>query len=311
MATSQNGWPASPNPSSIDIAAFSVAGIPFPGGVKSGDVATVLGYVAEQFHNRVEQLITPGCWGYNYRPISGGNSLSNHSSGTAIDLSAPRHPLGQRGTFSGAQVAEIHRILAEVDNTVRWGGDYTGRVDEMHMEINTDPGRVATVAARIRGGGDGPTPQPPGPGHHRTLSRGSTGADVALVQRYLGIAADGIFGPATDAAVRTYQHNQGLTADGIVGPATWARIDSGLGHPGTDPGSDPAPTRPTLRKGSTGPAVRELQTRLNTSYPAYSHLVADGDFGPATEQVVREFQRRAGLTVDGIVGPHTWARVGF
>ncbi|MFD1044780.1 M15 family metallopeptidase, partial [Kibdelosporangium lantanae] len=155
MATSQNGWPASPNPGSIGIASFSVAGIPFPGGVKAGDVATVLGYVADQFHNRVERLVSPGCWGYNYRTISGSTQTSNHGSGTAIDLNAPKHPLGVRGTFSGAQVAEIHRILAEVDNVIRWGGDYSGRVDEMHMEVNADAGRVATVAARIRGGGGG------------------------------------------------------------------------------------------------------------------------------------------------------------
>lgn len=54
-----------------------------------------------------------------------------------------------------------------------------------------------------------------------------------------------------------------------------------------------------------GDDVRALQTRLNRDYPSYSTLVIDGDFGPATGSVVREFQRRAGLTVDGEVGQAT------
>ena len=53
------------------------------------------------------------------------------------------------------------------------------------------------------------------------LKRGSHGARVAKVQRWLGLAPDKIFGPATKRAVKRFQRNHGLTADGIVGPATW------------------------------------------------------------------------------------------
>lgn len=71
----------------------------------------------------------------------------------------------------------------------------------------------------------------------------------------------------------------------------------------------------TLRKGSKGTAVRKLQAGLNKVFPAYKwrvsprgrKLATDGIFGPHTERWVREFQKRAGVGVDGIVGPKTRA----
>ena len=69
-------------------------------------------------------------------------------------------------------------------------------------------------------------------------------------------------------------------------------------------------TRPTLRRGSTGPAVVELQRRLNgwiATSRAVPRLAQDGIFGPRTDAAVRAYQRARGLAVDGIVGPRTWA----
>jgi hypothetical protein len=151
MTTSQNGWPADPDPTKLGIAPCSVAGVSIGDGLLAGPVTVALTYVARQVHLRVETLQPGQCWGYKYRPVTGGAELSNHASGTAVDLNAPRHPLGQAGTFTSAQVEEIHRILAEVDDVVRWGGDYTGRIDEMHFEIVTDPVTLAGVAARLGG----------------------------------------------------------------------------------------------------------------------------------------------------------------
>lgn len=61
---------------------------------------------------------------------------------------------------------------------------------------------------------------------------------------------------------------------------------------------------PTLRKGDSGPDVIYLQTLL---CDVGENLTADGKFGSKTEQAVKDFQRLYRLTVDGVVGPKTWA----
>lgn len=148
---SQNGWPASRDSTLIRVdKAFTVAGVTFPNGVRSGDVETVLRYLCEQFHSTVEHLIKGECWGYYYKDIEGSTTLSNHASATAVDLNAPKHPMGVRGTFTAAQRAAIRAILTYLGGVVRWGGDYVGRADEMHFEINADATAVAKVAAKIR-----------------------------------------------------------------------------------------------------------------------------------------------------------------
>ena len=68
---------------------------------------------------------------------------------------------------------------------------------------------------------------------------------------------------------------------------------------GALPGPDPM-----LRQGDTGAAVKTLQTRLDAWGAT---LVVDGDFGPDTLAAVKAFQAAHKLSVDGIVGPLTWA----
>lgn len=156
MPTSYNGWSASPD---LRTRPLVVAGETFSPGIRDDDdVYEVLRYVAEQLHARVEPIVRDDWhqaddWGFSYRANANDpNSLSNHSSGTAFDYNATRHPNGvpTRNTFTQAQIDEVHKILAEVDHAVRWGGDYSGTPDAMHFEINASKEWVAVVAARLR-----------------------------------------------------------------------------------------------------------------------------------------------------------------
>ncbi|WP_146251994.1 M15 family metallopeptidase [Xylanimonas oleitrophica] len=149
MATSQNGWTVHPT-SDVLVPLRWITGRVLP-----GDVHTVFDYLCRRFDAEVEPIRQDWSWGWAYRAIRGQTSgYSNHASATAIDLNAPAHPLGAdpMRTFGAAKVAAIRSILADLDGVVRWGGNYTGRKDAMHFEINADARRVAAVAARIRGG---------------------------------------------------------------------------------------------------------------------------------------------------------------
>jgi peptidoglycan hydrolase-like protein with peptidoglycan-binding domain len=64
---------------------------------------------------------------------------------------------------------------------------------------------------------------------------------------------------------------------------------------------------PTLHSGSTGEAVRELQTALQETGNDPGPI--DGVFGSQTEAAVKAFQAERGITVDGIVGPITWRNI--
>ena len=126
------------------------------------------------------------------------------------------------------------------------------------------------------------------------LKRGSQGARVKTLQYLLRgrrdawrtLVVDGIFGPVTEETVRAFQDLTGVTVDGIVGPQTWTRL-----------------TEVTARSGDTGEYVKAAQNELNRHGKS---LAVDGIFGPLTDAAVRAYQESVHLTVDGIVGPHTW-----
>lgn len=141
MVTSQNGWGVQPELEDLSW---------ITGSVRAGFVHDVFDELCLRFDEEVENIRVDWSWGYAFRPIRGQTGgYSNHASGTAIDLNAPAHPLGKSGTFSRRQRRKIHRILRDLDGVIRWGGDYSGRPDEMHFEINAGWTAVARVARKI------------------------------------------------------------------------------------------------------------------------------------------------------------------
>jgi LysM repeat protein len=78
--------------------------------------------------------------------------------------------------------------------------------------------------------------------------------------------------------------------------------------PNATPTPPPTNTCPLLRQGSTGEAVRDLQTRLRNA--GFDPGNIDGVFGAKTHSAVINFQRNNGLTPDGLVGVLTWTALG-
>lgn len=67
--------------------------------------------------------------------------------------------------------------------------------------------------------------------------------------------------------------------------------------------------RPTLRTGSSGEDVKELQTLLIKAGYSCGKFGADGKFGNSTLEAVKAFQADRGLAVDGVVGTKTWTEL--
>ncbi len=248
MSTSQNGWSVVASGTSGDLATLPH----ITGKVRSGAVLTVFTYLADQFNANVEPIVKSSSWGYANRTIRGAKSISNHASGTATDFNAPDHPLGEVGTFTAAQVAAIRAILAVINrdaDVVRWGGDYSGRKDEMHFEIVGTAAEVAAAAARLSGS---PTPSKASPRSAsvsiatqkavRATPDGYWGDDTdwrvnivraaingqrdATAQQVIGTTPDGIWGPKSAAAltatIKALQKAWDTGADGVWGPKTEA-----------------------------------------------------------------------------------------
>jgi peptidoglycan hydrolase-like protein with peptidoglycan-binding domain len=139
-------------------------------------------------------------------------------------------------------------------------------------------------------------PTPDGVASTGMLGVGARGPEVSSLQERLNLAGaqpplevDGQFGANTEQAVRDFQRRNNLAPDGVVGDLTRQALDRSAG---------------VLGYGTEGAPVRQLQEKLNQA-GAQPPLDVDGQYGEQTEQAVLAFQKRHGLDLDGVAGPHT------
>ena len=167
------------------------------------------------------------------------------------------------------------------------------------------------------------------------LRRGDRSTAVFTLQRQLNritkdypflglLTVDGVFGSRMTETVKRFQKQFNLTADGVVGRQTWYKISyiyvsvkdlaelTSEGETAAGTLSDGTWGGTVLRVGSSGSAVEQLQFWLNTLAQYESSIpsvTVDGVYGSGTAGAVRAFQRRYGLSVDGVVGRATWTEL--
>lgn len=132
------------------------------------------------------------------------------------------------------------------------------------------------------------------------LAPDATGESVRDLQRRLAAAGyaeaaseSGRFGPRTESALREFQTERGLHATGVCDGPTWA----GLVEAGYRLSDRLLYLRAPMFRGDD---VAELQRRLGAL--GFDAGRVDGIFGPATETALKDFERNAGLTTDGVCG---------
>lgn len=150
MATTENGWEAIPDYGDPRLGTLHhVAG---SGNIRSGEVLTTFSLFCDDYVKNIEPIDKADSWGYAPRTIHGSKTLSNHASGTAIDINVGKYPQFKNAMPSDKQVKL--RTLLKSYPVIRWGGDYpAARLDQMHFEIVGSPEALSNwLKARLNGG---------------------------------------------------------------------------------------------------------------------------------------------------------------
>lgn len=233
-----NGFSVGADRQALGITTYKVPGTEVALPVRR-EIAPLLIGLAQEFTTRVEPLRAGWCWGYAYRQVRGGSTPSFHAAGIAIDLNAPTHPLGKRGTFDAEQAATCRALARKYG--CRWGGDYKRRADEMHFEVIVPRAEALGLVERLQQPTADARPAPVAPASSKdwkksggappypgsVLRRGMTDNphvrawQARMRERGWRLDADGDFGPRTEEVAKAFQKEKGLTVDGLIGGETW------------------------------------------------------------------------------------------
>lgn len=206
-----------------------------------------------------------------------------------------------REGMSGAAVSELQEALTDAGYLARPADGHYGAATEKAVALFqedhdlrvTGAADEATVARiekedgeKRRGGGV-------------LLTAGNRGPEVLACQHLLAESghltdtADGVYGPATERAVRAFQKAKDLPVSGTVDEKTMEALRK---ESGAEKGE--------LVQGARGSRVKEAQERLQAS--GFLSGAADGVYGSQTREAVRRFQREKGLSVSGKIDDRTW-----
>lgn len=146
----------------------------------------------------------------------------------------------------------------------------------------------------------------------RVLKEGMEGSDVTSLQKdlrtlgYLKVSPTGYYGSLTKSAVERLQEDNGLDGDGIAGNKTFSLISKLLNAKSTT-ASRASEGTGALKEGMSGSRVTQLQSDLKKL--GYLSVNPTGYFGSLTKTAVKKFQKKYGLTQDGIAGNVTLTKI--
>jgi hypothetical protein len=230
--------------------------------------------------------------------------FSNHGLGVCADISGN----GVRGTSIWNKVAAIFARYNLHFNVASEGW----HVQDMNINVSGNVVNITTPAPVSNYSGNPAFPAI---------------ALFKIVQsnyNFIGykLTVDGLDGPATEKVVRDFQKKHHLVVDGIHGKGTNKALDDAVNakHRADKAAADKAaankpkpaakptgPIPPLLKGTDIKTVVKNQQTRLNVWKAATPPLAVDGIPGPKFEQATKVFQKARGITVDGKIGPKTWA----
>lgn len=202
-------------------------------------------------------------------------------------------------------------------------------------------GNTNVTTSNANGSSDGSTKS------NNCIGKGDKGNAVKEMQSMLiacgyscgKYGADSVFGTSTETAVKAFQKDYGLVCDGLYGVNTKAKLKSvyaskktstvttskdnwivrlqkecnaqGFSHQTVDgiPGKNTLAGCPTLKQGASGNITKLLQEKLISLGFSCGSAGADGKFGAGTKTAVIAFQKKHGLSRDGIVGVQTWKKL--
>ena len=144
---SENGWRMC-NRDECDIPRIRDLFLVDTAPLRKGAPLVILGAWLKWYDLNVEE-IGSAVWGWSR---DNDVSTSNHLSGTAVDVNAPKYPWGRR-VMPADRIAKIRRGLRLFEGSVFWGADWQ-RADEMHYQLAWPEGdkRNDAFAAKLLGG---------------------------------------------------------------------------------------------------------------------------------------------------------------